>query len=58
MAIDIYITDSSPPCHAVLMTADYLGIKLNKKNIDVMSGEQYKPEFIKVSIDFISSLLF
>ncbi|KAG8191126.1 hypothetical protein JTE90_010050 [Oedothorax gibbosus] len=49
MPIDIYIDTSSPPCHAVLMTADHLGIKYNKKRIDIHAGEQFKGEFLKIN---------
>lgn len=31
------------------MTAQHIGVEVNKKNVDLMAGEQMKPEFIQVS---------
>lgn len=48
MTIDFYYLPGSAPCRAVLMTAKAVGVELNLKLVDLMSGEQMKPEFIKV----------
>lgn len=49
MAIDLYQLPASGPCRAILMTAQHIGVDLNKKHVDLFAGEQLKPEFIKVS---------
>lgn len=50
VALDFYIYPGSAPCSAVQMTAKALGVELNLKNVDLSAGEQFKPEFLKVSI--------
>ena len=49
MTIDLYQLPASGPCRAVFMTAQHIGIDINKKNVDLMAGEQLKPEFIKMN---------
>ncbi|XP_054711353.1 uncharacterized protein LOC129220944 [Uloborus diversus] len=49
MGIELYYDPASPPCMAVLLTAAHLGIKLNKKYIDLMKEEQLKPEFVSIN---------
>jgi len=39
----------SGPSRAIMMVAQREGIELNKKNIDLMTGEQFKPEFVKLN---------
>lgn len=39
----------SAPCRAVNMTAKALGLELNKKELNLLAGEQLKPEFIKIN---------
>ena len=46
--IDLYVHYVSAPCRAVIMTAKILGIEANYHVVDLMTGEQNKPEFIKV----------
>lgn len=48
MTIDFYYLPGSAPCRAVLMTAKAVGVELNLKLVNLMSGEHLKPEFIKV----------
>ena len=50
--IDLYMDDTSPPCHAVLMTAQHIGVEFNKKMVDIVAGDHMKPEFLKVSPTF------
>ncbi|PRD32899.1 UNVERIFIED_CONTAM: Glutathione S-transferase 1-1 [Trichonephila clavipes] len=50
MTIDVYLAPASGPCRAVLMTAKYLGVDVNQKMVDLMTGEQLKPEYLKVSL--------
>uniref|UniRef100_A0A1W7RAF5 Glutathione S-transferase 1 n=1 Tax=Hadrurus spadix TaxID=141984 RepID=A0A1W7RAF5_9SCOR len=49
MPIDLYMMDASAPCRAVLLTAKYLGIDINKKYLDLMKKEQLQPEFVKIN---------
>lgn len=49
MPIDLYYTPRSAPCRAVQMLAKTLGLELNLKDVDLKSGEQLKPEYVKVS---------
>nr|CAD7195924.1 unnamed protein product [Timema douglasi] len=39
----------SPPCRAVLLLAKALGVQLNLKVINILEGEQFSDEYIKVS---------
>jgi len=47
--MDFYYIPGSAPCRAVLMTAKAVGVEMNLKLIDLMKGEQMKPEFIKIN---------
>lgn len=48
MTIDFYYVPGSAPCRSVQMTAKAVGVELNLKLINLLAGEQLKPEFIKV----------
>ncbi len=48
MAIDLYIHVVSPPCHACQMVAKHLNIELNIKNVDLINGENFSDEYLKV----------
>jgi len=49
MPIDIYTEDGSPPCRAVAITKNLLGIKCNLKYIDMSKGEHLSPSYIKLN---------
>lgn len=49
MTIDLYYMSLSAPCRAVILTAKILGVELNLKTLNLMTGEQMKPEFIKIN---------
>ena len=49
MAIDLYYMPPSPPCRAVVMTAKMVGVELNLKMLNPMTGEQMKPEFLAIN---------
>lgn len=49
MTIDFYYVPGSAPCRSVLMTAKAVGVDLNLKLVNLMAGEQLKPEFIKLN---------
>ena len=46
----VYVTDGSAPSRAVLLTAAALGVEVEVRQIDLLNGEQYTPEFVKVLI--------
>uniref|UniRef100_A0A0K8TVM2 Glutathione-S-transferase n=1 Tax=Epiphyas postvittana TaxID=65032 RepID=A0A0K8TVM2_EPIPO len=46
---DLYYVPGSAPCRAVLLTAKALNINLNLKLVDLHSGEQLKPEYLKLN---------
>ncbi|GIY96183.1 hypothetical protein CEXT_48901 [Caerostris extrusa] len=47
MTIDVYLAPASGPCRAVLMAAKYLGVDANQKTVNLMTGEQMKPDYVK-----------
>lgn len=50
MGIDFYYSIMSGPCRSILMTAEYLGIKLNLKPMDLMGAKDHlKPEFLAIN---------
>uniref|UniRef100_A0A1A9VFY4 Glutathione S-transferase 1-1 n=1 Tax=Glossina austeni TaxID=7395 RepID=A0A1A9VFY4_GLOAU len=49
LTMDLYYLPGSAPCRAVIMTAKALGLQLNKKLLNLMAGEQMKPEFLKLN---------
>ncbi|UYV62178.1 GstD1, partial [Cordylochernes scorpioides] len=49
MTIDLYQVPVSAPCRAVMMTAREIGVDLNLKFINLLEGEQKKPEFVKMN---------
>ena len=60
MPIDMYSFRMSGFCRAVLMVAKQLNIDLNEKTVDLMEGDQLKPEYLKVlniSLNQISNKL-
>ena len=48
--IDFYYLPASAPCRAVMMLAKAIGVRLNLKIIDILKGENLKPEYIKVCL--------
>lgn len=49
--LKLYYLALSPPSCAVLLTANLLDIKLELQSVDLLAGEQLKPEFVKVIND-------
>ena len=49
MPIDLYWMAPSPPCRTVVMTAHLIGADVNLKVVNLMAGEQHKPEFLKMN---------
>ncbi|XP_023309099.2 glutathione S-transferase 1-1 [Lucilia cuprina] len=47
--MDFYYLPGSAPCRSIMMTAKALGIKLNKKLLNLQAGEHLKPEFLKIN---------
>lgn len=49
MPLDFYWMPASAPCRSVRLTAKAVGVELNLKEIDLMAGEQMKPEFVALN---------
>lgn len=49
MTVDFYYMQESPPCQTVDLVANQLGIKLNKKRVDLAKGEHLTEEFRKIN---------
>jgi len=49
MPMDFYYMALSAPCRSGMLTAKALGIELNLKPLDLMAGEQMKPEFVAIN---------
>lgn len=47
--MDFYYNAASGPCRAVLMTAETIGVKLNKIPVDLRKGEHLTPEYLKIN---------
>ncbi|XP_074598123.1 glutathione S-transferase 1-like [Brevipalpus obovatus] len=47
--MDLYFMAESPPCRAVLMVAEYLGLRLNLISVDLTNNEQFSPQFSKIN---------
>ncbi|XP_049856687.1 glutathione S-transferase 1-1-like [Schistocerca gregaria] len=48
-SVDFYHVPGSAPCRAVRMVAKAVGVDLNLKVVNLMAGEQLKPEFLKMN---------
>lgn len=48
MGVDLYYTELSPDNQSVLMALQLLDVEVNKKRMNVRTGEQRTPEFLKV----------
>lgn len=44
----LYTADISPPCRAVLLTAEAIGLKLETRETNLHTQDHLKPEYIKV----------
>lgn len=49
MPINFYQVISSAPCRAVALAAAAVGVEMNFKHVDVMKGDQLKPEYVKMN---------
>ena len=47
--MDFYYIQLSPPCRAVMLTAEALGIEMNMREMDLMNKEQLKPWFLELN---------
>nr|WUG53826.1 glutathione S-transferase [Zeugodacus cucurbitae] len=47
--MDFYYSAASGPCRAVLMTAQAIGVELNKIPVDLRKGEHLTPEYLKLN---------
>lgn len=49
MPVDLYYMPLSAPCRSCMLTAKAVGVELNLKLLDLMAGEQMKPEFVAIN---------
>lgn len=49
MTIEFYFTPNSPPCRAVEMVANMVGVKLNKHHVNLMAKEHLNEENLKIN---------
>jgi len=49
MGIDFYYMPLSAPCRAVMLAAKGVGVELNLKVTNIMTGENKTPEFLKMN---------
>jgi len=49
MSPTLYMSEISPSCRAVLMTARILGLTLKVKKVDLGKNEQFTSNFLKAS---------
>lgn len=47
--MDFYYCLMSAPCRGPMLTAKALGIDLNMKTVNIMGGDQMKPEFVAIN---------
>ncbi|XP_052895476.1 uncharacterized protein LOC128302650 [Anopheles moucheti] len=45
----LYTVHLSPPCRAVELTAKALGLELDRKMVNLLAGDNLKPEFLKLN---------
>ena len=48
MPIELYHFIASAPSRMVRLLAEHLGLELELKDVDIMKGEQFQPEFLQV----------
>lgn len=48
--LTLYMKPSSPPCRAVFLVAEALGLQLNLSFVDLQRGQNMTHQFLKVSI--------
>merc|ERR1711915_755813 len=46
---DFYYMNLSAPCRSVMLTAKAVGLDLNMKSLNLMAGDQMKPEFVAIN---------
>jgi len=49
MAPILYQMSLSPPCRAVSMVAKMIGVELQLEDVNLMTGDHLKPEFLKIN---------
>ncbi|XP_036227260.1 glutathione S-transferase D7 isoform X2 [Bactrocera oleae] len=49
MSVTLYYLPPSPPCRAVLLLGKMLGIDFDLKIVNVLAGDQLKPEFLQLN---------
>ncbi|KAJ8719213.1 hypothetical protein PYW07_016769 [Mythimna separata] len=49
MSIALYYTPASAPCRLVLLVAAALNVQLEQHLVNLMGGDQFKPDFLKLN---------
>lgn len=52
MTVEFYGLKMSGPCWAVLNLGSHLGLEFNFNEVNVLAGEQFNEEFLKVTLCF------
>ena len=63
MAPTFYTVNASPPCVVIELLVRKLGLDIERKQVDMLTGEHKKPEYLKVTcqisqlfdLDYLSS---
>lgn len=55
--INFYTLDISPPCRAVEMLMRHIGLQFNKIIVDLLAGEQYKPDYLMVGLAYVNVIV-
>lgn len=56
MPLELYYIHASPPSRTILMVARELGIEFDLKEVNLLTGEHLKEEFLKVEFKLIMFL--
>lgn len=48
MSLELHQFEASPPCRMVRLLASYMDLDVELKNVDIMNGENFAPEYLKV----------
>ena len=49
MEIILYQANWSSPCRAVMITAKTLGLDITLKDLELMTGDHLKPEYLEIN---------
>ena len=55
--VDLYYMPLSAPCRSVLLLAKSIGLKMTPKLVNVLAGDNRKPEYLRVRLKLRRSVL-